>query len=60
MAGPYRELGYTFQRNGHLKIRDPEGRLVTTIPCTPSDSRYCYTRAQLRRHERQRKVSGSP
>jgi hypothetical protein len=51
---PYRELGYTFERNGHLKVFDPSGRLVTTIPCTPSDSGYRNARALLRRHERTR------
>lgn len=57
---PYRELGYTFERNGHLKVFDPDGRLVTTIPCShPSDSNYRYTRAHLARHERQRKAGGS-
>jgi hypothetical protein len=53
---PYRELGYTFIRAGHLKVYDPDGRLVGSIPGTPSDSHYRGARALLRRHERQRKV----
>jgi hypothetical protein len=55
---PYREAGYTFARNGHLKVFDPSGRLVTTIPCTPTDSGYRGARAQLRRHERNRTQGG--
>jgi hypothetical protein len=54
---PYQALGYTFVRNGHLKVRDPEGRLVATIPSTPADSEYRGAKATLRRHERKRKAS---
>jgi hypothetical protein len=53
---PYTALGYTFVRNGHLSVRDPEGRLVATIPSTPADSEYRGAKATLRRHERQRKA----
>ena len=52
---PYTALGYTFQRNSHLKAFDPEGRLVTTITCTGHDSEYRGAKARLRRYERGRK-----
>lgn len=55
---PYQALGYTFQRAGHLKVRDPAGRLITTIPSTPNDSGYRGAKAALRRHERNRNAGG--
>jgi hypothetical protein len=51
---PYRDLGYSFEVNGHLKIRDPEGRFVIAIATTPTDSGYTHAQAKLRRHERNR------
>jgi hypothetical protein len=53
---PYVRLGYTLERNSHLKIRDPEGLLVTAIGITPHDTEYHGAKAALRRHERQRKA----
>jgi hypothetical protein len=51
---PYRRLGYTFVHNGHLKVFDPAGLLVTSISCTGSDSEHHKPKTQLRRHERNR------
>lgn len=53
----YEPLGYRmeFARSGHLKVWDPDGRLVTTFSATPSD---CWAgrkqQADIRRHERGR------
>lgn len=58
----YRQLGYTFERNSHLKVRDPEGLLAVVISATPSTrGSHRTAQAQLRRHERYRKAaSASP
>lgn len=52
----YKSIGYRLRlgRSGHYKIYDPAGKLVTTIPSTPSDRRSeVNARSQLRRHQRQ-------
>jgi hypothetical protein len=54
---PYTRLGYSYARNGHLKVFDPAGLFVTTIGVTPRDSEYRIAKAALRRHERQRKTN---
>lgn len=54
---PYRALGYSFELNGHLKIRDPEGVFVIAIATTPSDRGYTRAQARLRRHERTRQAA---
>ena len=51
----YIRLGYTVIRNSHLQVRDPEGRLATSLSITPSaDAGHRAAQAQLRRHERHR------
>jgi len=51
----YEPLGYRmeFARSGHLKVRDEDGRLVTTFSMTPSD-RLAGRKAQadMRRYHR--------
>lgn len=52
---PYQKLGYTFARNSHIHVRDPEGRLAASLSVTPSTrAGYRAAQAQLRRHERGR------
>jgi hypothetical protein len=53
----YEPLGYhvEFARSGHLKVRDEDGRLVTTFSATPSDWRAGRkAQADMRRHHRNR------
>ena len=52
----YIRLGYTFARNSHIKVYDPDGRLAVSLSVTPSaDAGHRAAQAQLRRHERRRK-----
>ena len=55
----YKKIGYSLDKakSGHLKVRDPNGRLVTTLAATPSDHRGLKNaQAHLKRHERARQA----
>jgi len=53
MLQPFLALGFRLEprrRSTHMAVLDPAGRIVTVLPCTPSDHRSLLnTRAELRR-----------